>query len=72
MSYYDPEEPPEYEDEACDALPCVFCGHDEASMQMIGVINNGLSHHVNCDQCDCSGPAGRDEKHAVELWNKRV
>lgn len=47
--------------------PCPFCGSDK-----IRVISNGVSYHVNCDQCECRTTRYRKKDKAIEVWNRRA
>lgn len=48
-------------------LKCPFCGSDK-----IRIISNGVSYHVNCDQCECQTTRYRKKDKAIEAWNRRA
>ncbi len=50
--------------------PCPFCGSNE--LQVLHIRIKVLLWYVSCDGCATTGPEGRTESEAEELWNTRV
>ena len=49
--------------------PCPFCGGDRISTEAAYAPSG---NQIMCLDCDATGPNGRTEAEARELWNQRV
>lgn len=64
-------------DKPLDLLPCPFCGSKKVQLDalMIGEAgkDNATPHgwHVECTECDASGPWRDTEAEAAQGWNRR-
>lgn len=47
--------------------PCPFCGDDD-----ITVHHYNEKYYTYCNWCGARGPLGEDEKHALDMWEKRA
>ncbi len=52
-----------------DLKPCPFCGGDENGQELRVV--EWMHFWVTCDACLATGPEGKTQDAAKELWNRR-